>query len=295
MKKIFTFICCIISVFANAQPVTYISFDNADTIYQQVIEVDTVNYHHNLWQIGSPHKTIFNSAASVPNVIITDTLNPYSANDTSVFILKIPLRSPLYVGTTTWGPLYMFNFAYRLNIDSNAIALLEMSEDSGAHWVNVRDTLPYNYNGSAPDTNLFRTSTTGWTYFHLDRSFHFIDSGTVWFRFTFMTNSAATGREGWMIDNISAVYYFEGVNTIQNNNLVSVYPNPSKGNLYIYCNKEIHVPIAITIYNLNGQQVYTAADLSPNKYLNLNLPGGLYTLRYSAGNEYCIKKLVIED
>ena len=63
-------------------------FDGADTlVYNAIlIEIDT----NSVWQIGPPNKEVhFKSASTVPNVIVTDTINPYPINDTSRFQIKI--------------------------------------------------------------------------------------------------------------------------------------------------------------------------------------------------------------
>ena len=52
------------------------------------IEIDSLNAS-NIWQIGEPSKTLFSSARSNPNALVTDTLNNYPVNDSSSFIVRI--------------------------------------------------------------------------------------------------------------------------------------------------------------------------------------------------------------
>ena len=167
----------------------YLTFDNgpfiiydfgygADTTYYPdslYISIDTIDYHNNQWQIGRPQKTIFNSAYSYPNAIVTDTLHPCLPNDTSVFIITTP---SMYFGGE-------FSFEYELNIDSGDFATVEISEDGGANWVNL-------LTGS--------TSITGWENFSAsfdDTSFSYF----YLFRFTLITDSNTSPRDGWMMDN----------------------------------------------------------------------------------------------
>ena len=42
------------------------------------LRIDSLTNHNNLWQVGSPQKTVFTSASSLPNVIVTDTANTLS-------------------------------------------------------------------------------------------------------------------------------------------------------------------------------------------------------------------------
>ncbi len=56
-----------------------ITFD--DTLEIKNLYIDTVSNPNNIWQVGIPQKTIFTDAYSAPNVIVTDTANPYPVND----------------------------------------------------------------------------------------------------------------------------------------------------------------------------------------------------------------------
>ncbi len=62
-----------------------ITFDDSQEI--EHLYIDTVSNPNNIWQVGIPQKTIFTDAYSPPNVIVTDTTNPYPVNDTSVFMI----------------------------------------------------------------------------------------------------------------------------------------------------------------------------------------------------------------
>lgn len=295
MKKLFTLVACMVSLYASAQNYYYLTFDGADTLHSHLITVDTTNYHHNKWQVGAPHKTNFTSALSTPNVIITDTLNPYSANDTSVFILKMPKRIPAWPGSTFYGPLDLIQFEYQLETDPSTVARVEISEDSGMHWFNVNDSLvaPY-YWQISPDTIV---QTTGaWKHFSIARYYSPLTDDSTLFRFTLIAGSTTTGHDGWMIDNMFIHYYFEGaVGQIQNDNLISLYPNPSKGKIYIHSNQPISTSAAVFVYDINGRQVYKQAVTSTNSYLDLSLSPGTYTLRFQNGDQYCTQKLLITN
>jgi hypothetical protein len=129
MKPFFTLLLCLFGITANAQAPAVINFDN-DTIHQKLIEIDTINYKRNNWQIGKPNKAKFTSALSIPNAIVTDTTNPYTANDTSVFVLKIPHTVSVLSNSY---PLYQLQLGYRLHKDSTDIAMITASVDSGKH------------------------------------------------------------------------------------------------------------------------------------------------------------------
>jgi Secretion system C-terminal sorting domain len=290
MKKLLTLIFCVATIPSFCQiwgtgSSGAITFDSGDVFYQSLVKIDTVNFHHNIWQIGKPNKTVFTSAYSLPNAIVTDTLNPYPVNDTSVFIAKIPGRDHAF-------PLQFIDFWYRLDIDSGAIAKVELSEDHGVHWINTIDSLPVVYSwGSIPD---FKHSTVGWKRLGLWRDWTPCPD-TIYFRFTFISDSVFANKDGWMIDNFSVGYWWEGyVPQILNNNLITIYPNPSKGNIYIHSNKQNAGSGSLSVYDMKGREVGKTKQLPANGYLNLPLPDGVYILKYFEGDEYCVKRIVID-
>jgi len=88
MKNIlltFTISLAVASNILAQQSYENINFDNTNNI--KSVFIDSVNFRHNVWQIGKPQKSIFKSAYSIPNAIVTDTINPYPINDTSSFII----------------------------------------------------------------------------------------------------------------------------------------------------------------------------------------------------------------
>lgn len=293
MKQLFTFLFCIASFSVHAQwsAENFITFDPGDMLYPYLVSIDTINYHHNIWQIGKPNKTVFTSAHSIPNVIVTDTLNPYPVNDTSVFILKMPFTVPV-IGYGN-APTVSLQFFYQLSKNLNSIAKLEVSQDSGVHWYNTKDTLPFNFSWGAYIPNLSDT-TTGWNTFQINVNttvFTLLDS--FLFRFTFISDSVFANKDGWIIDDIGLIYWVENVPQIQNDNLISIYPNPSKGNIYIHTTKPFTDESSVIIYNTKGQEVYKTEKLPTNGYVNLPLPDGVYTIKYFTKDEYCVKQIVI--
>ncbi len=69
----------------NLYDTYFLNFDNQHGL--QHLTIDTISNPNNIWQIGSLHKTVFTNAYSVPNALVTDTINTYPINDTSTFII----------------------------------------------------------------------------------------------------------------------------------------------------------------------------------------------------------------
>lgn len=297
MKRILTLIFCLVSVVASGQcypDVTTINFDG-DTCYKQVLIIDTVNYKHNVWQIGKPNKTVFTSAFTSPNAIVTDTIHQFPQADTSVFLLRLPCWRYF---NGAWWPMLTLQFYHSLDIDTGIRVAIEVTSDTLHNWVNVKnDTLPYDFYFEFPVPNL-DSSTPGGQLTTLTRPLAAMFAGrkyydTMLFRFTIISDSGVHNKDGWMLDGFWIEYYAESVPLLQNPTLITLYPNPSHGNIYIHSDKP-HKDAMITIHNIQGQQVYSGVSLAGG-YLNLQLPNGIYTLRYSDEEEYCVKQIVIQN
>jgi hypothetical protein len=246
-----------------------------------------------VWQIGKPNKTVFNSAESSPNVIITDTLRPYPAADTSVFILKAPAHAFAYGWMNPW--LCYLQFSYKLNKDSNAIARMEFSDNRGLYWYNLKDTVPTYFGAAYWHKFNFPDSSMGWdtvTLTNFISAYPGVD--TVLFRFTFISDTVTTGKDGWMIDDIRMYYFWEGVSNTANESGLSIYPNPSKGNIYIHANTKITGNADAVIYDMEGREVYRTDCPPINGYLSLPLPDGVYVLKYNTPDEHFEQQIIIK-
>ena len=284
MKRLFTLVLCLGAVVSNAQGFSeLISFDYGDTMYHHFLTIDTQNYHHNIWQIGKPQKTFFNSAYSLPYAIVTDTVSPYPVNDTSVFYLKLPV--------TNIYPKYELHFLYQLDIDTNAIAKIERSIDTGHTWTNILDSFLTDIDWLIKPR--LDTCTVGWKEAKLIGDWT-SDPDTIIFRFTFISDSVFANRDGWIIDSVFLRdFWWEGIMPkLQKPSLISIYPNPSRGNLYIHPN-EITADAYLIIYDLNGKEVYRQEQMQGAVYINLQLSPGVYILRYFTGRECYEKRLLI--
>jgi hypothetical protein len=82
----------------------------------------------------------------------------------------------------------------------------------------------------------------------------------------------------------------------QNKNLsISVFPNPTSGNINLQLNGENKNELKISIYNAEGECVYSAEKIVGNniEIANANLSDGIYFIRVSSGNEETNLKVVI--
>src|SRR5204863_2124304 len=84
----------------------YRFFDLNDRDTGKYFFIDTTQAG-NIWQIGTPSKTVFGSAYSTPLALITDSANAYPANNQSSFTVTI------YTDDETF-----FSFWHRIDADS---------------------------------------------------------------------------------------------------------------------------------------------------------------------------------
>ncbi len=276
-----------------------VDFDSP--LYLDRIVRDTISNPNCIWQVGHPNKTVFTSAHSVPNVIVTDTLNPVPVNDTSIFYLK-------HVRDNIIQPFHIFvlHFLYQMDGDSTDFGTIEISPDTGHTWINLlnQDTT-FQFNWSSPKPTL-TGSTSGWTSFDLDMetwaSYPIFGGGpfpilltadTILFRFTYITDSSSAPHDGWMIDDFNLEDWAEGILEIQNDNLISISPNPTSDELRIHRTK-VSANSRIQILSYTGQVLYDNSNLIGETIDTQQLTNGIYLLKYSDTKSYAIKRFIVQ-
>jgi hypothetical protein len=183
----------------------------------------------NIWQTGTPQKTFFNSAYSIPNAIVTDTMNFYPDNNISSF--------DLYVGGFNMGGLWGWYYPYdifidfRHKFDTDTLmdgGYITVSWDKGLTWMNIINDsvyfgehpnwnfLPFggNPNLYSPDNVLFNGEpgfsgkSDGWVHtcmawwvWPVKTALDF-PPDTMIIRFNFISDINHHDKEGWMIDHI---------------------------------------------------------------------------------------------
>jgi hypothetical protein len=264
--------------------------------YLDRIVRDTISNPNCTWQVGHPSKTVFTSAHSVPNVVVTDTLNSVPPNDTSIFYLT-HVRGQ-------FAPFHVFvlHFWYMLDGDSTDFGKIEISPDTGHTWINVlTEDTTFQMNWNSPKPTL-TGSTVGWQSFDLNMmqwasgfgTFPIYMTGdTILFRFTYITDSGSVSHDGWMMDDFMLEDYFEGIEKIQNDNLISISPNPTSDELRVHTTK-VSDKQTIQILNCTGQILYDNANFIGTTIDTRQLANGIYLLRYSDTKSFSIKKFIVQ-
>jgi len=327
MKKFFL-ICLAIFLFgnvwsqergnsANERWVTIITFDSCSfSLPCNTVYIDSVP--DNIWQVGVPQKTVFNSTQIGDKAIVTDTIHSYPQNNFSSFILNL---DEIYDNN------YNLEISFTHRFDTDTLkdgGYLEISYDSGQTWYNIIEpyydysqnpniSFPstwaqnfYNFQDSLIDGKIgFSGSSDGWIKSELNIVWYSaIKESSIplsaWVRFNFISDSVDTGKDGWMIDEL-VVKKRIGPGSTNNNYQdlikVDVYPNPVNEKTTISIDADITEPFSLSVFNTLGQEVKTFSNLNSNKIeLNTNeLSGGIYLIQlYNQKAVLARKKLVVK-
>ncbi|HKR05857.1 MAG TPA: T9SS type A sorting domain-containing protein [Bacteroidia bacterium] len=263
IKLYFTTILLILIVRSSTAQFYTQYFDGADTIFNNSVNVFLDTSSSNIWQIGTPQKIIFNSAATLPNAIVTDTINNYPMNNTSIFRIKI------YNQFVPWG-IMALQWKQKLDMDADYDGgIVEFSIDSGNTWQNAFNN-PFVYNFYGFQVANQDTLTTGeyafsgtdstwrdiWLCF--DLSWMNFNPDTIRFRFNLKSDSVDNNKEGWMIDNMMAhVTMIHTVKDVNQTSYLNVYPNPANNIIHIEAEKlmEFHIIEHMELVNPQGKAV----------------------------------------
>lgn len=257
---------------------------------------DTISNPNCIWQVGHPNKTVFDSAHFGINVIVSDTINPVPQNDTSTFYLQHALP---FIGNRVLG----LHFWYQMNGDSTDRGIIEFSPDSlHTVWINLltQDTT-YNFQDGwweSPPKPTLTGSTIGWKSFDLrlmsatSTIGNYQLADTILFRFTYITDSINTPYDGWMIDDINVEDWIEGVEEIRNDNLISIYPNPTADHLIIQRTKSRDKQ-TVQILNYTAQVLFENHNFAGETIDTRQLDNGVYLLKYSDTKSFSVKKFIV--
>lgn len=300
MIRITAFILCFLLTKENSFSQIFINFEN--TAHDTLIKIDTVN-PSNIWQIGKPQKFFFDSAASFPNVLITDTLNYYSVNNQSSFTIKI--------SDTTWFNICQesgVSFLHKYDTDSlKDGGYIEVSFDNGNTWSNIVNCSTCNSSVySSSDTIIGDISAISG---HSDWKMDYIcvwnlawpDAPTISLKFIFQSDSLQDNKEGWMIDNISLIIGCDvclgRINEVSSKSIISISPNPFTNESILEFIDQNDKMIEVEIFNSIGNKVSVFENISGNKLrLNRNnFSEGLYFYKIKTKNNYSESgKLVVQ-
>ena len=262
-----------------------------DSIGLNHIFIDTISNPNNIWQIGKPQKNIFTSAYSNFNAIVSDTINSYPINDTSVFIIKNTSCQGLPLHHTT-----ILSCKYSVNSDTlNDFGKIEVSFDNQLTWINLLmdtliqndsyfQTLEYKWEYFGEDKPILSGNSEGWknAWINIAQFGYYFNFGwcdTVVYRFTFISDSIQTNKDGLMFDDFEFIDYAESINNLQKNEIISIFPNPVSNELTIESTENLSFEISNSI----GQIMQKGNLLENNKVNTNNYKSGIYFVKFENG------------
>ena len=261
-----------------------LTFD--DSVGLQHLWIDTISNPVNIWQVGHPQKNLFGEAYSFPNAIVTDTVKPYPPNDSSVFVIKNVIGGVISNLTLT-GKYYS-------NTDSlHDYGKIEFSLDNGSTWTDLLNdsTLIDTINGEIIhgflnylniEKPVLTGSSNGWANFGIDIWFqgdlYGIYRDTVLYRFTFVSDSIQTNKDGLMFDDLGFYGLVEGIEEKGFAPIGSYcFPNPARDRLTIRFENKTRTTFELKVFDISGQVIKELNTNSNQVVLPVqNFESGLY-------------------
>jgi hypothetical protein len=184
---------------------------------------------------------------------------------------------------TKWNNDYQNNFTYD-SYGNMLICLGETWKDS--IWVNAyRETYSYDNNGNSLTGIVESWLNSNWNKYQGNLNLYYVNGEVAYFfnglyryeaQFRSYTNS---------IDKISI-----------DNDLISVYPNPSNDKITIQITQvKPHPDYNLTIYNIQGKAILQHSIRNNNTEINIStLPRGVYVMYFTNQGSSILKKFIKE-
>ncbi len=273
------------------------------------ISFDTTQVN-NIWQIGVVTKNIFTAGYGGPGALVTDTINPYPVNNRSSFQFTFINCAFDDSGFANCGGNYYgatIDMYHRIESESGRDGgMIEVSHNNGRSWLDViHDTITFAgfYNGPPYYQNdtvasLGRPGVSGsrnWSHITLDYLPSWVSNtnDTITLRFTFASDSVQTNQDGWMFGYIKAFATFPGIREIQNDNLISIYPNPATDVILIDYNIASEES-SLKVYDFTGKTVMENPHFNENKINVDKFNNGIYLMKFTIGNNFALKRFVVQ-
>jgi hypothetical protein len=222
-----------------------------------------------------------------------------------------------YLGS--YFPLEL-NFHHRFDTDTlTDFGKIEISFDGGTSWINGLNNeygsyyYPhfnqhyYDNDGSTYyDSVNVSGSSNGWVHSIIGKDVGgwglvnwSVNIDSIIVKFTFLSDSINTFKDGWQIDDLCLIYWYQLMSIDENESAIqmNISPNPFESQTTIHTNLELNNGL-LTIYNQFGQSVKTIEHLFGQTIdlLRDDLRSGLYYVRLAQDKRViATKKLFIID
>jgi len=257
------------------------------------------NPESNIWEVGKPNKSYFNSSHIGKQAIITDSVNTYPNKLDDYFYITIPSVHNMGEG--------ILSFYHKYDTDTLTDGgIIEVSYDNQVTWENILNddhNLFKNLIGVYSDTIKggefgFSGKSNGWQYVEIYWLWLMKTKQTSIYpivRFRFVSDEINTNKDGWMIDDI----VFRCYDVIGNvnkpiNESIKAFPNPTNGLVKFSLPDNGSNNIQIEVYNYDGRLVLSKSILN-NQIDISNLNKGFYTYKIFSQDRYLGKGKLIKN
>lgn len=237
---------------------------------------------NNVWQVCTPYKTVFDSAHSSPKAILTDSTGPYPVNIISSFIIKF-----VFIDYCACEPV--IGGYYKFDSDTlKDYGRIEFSLDNGITWLNALSDTVIPYQNWLTPKPVLTGRIHQWREFRVSIS-EYSNWDTLYYRFTFISDSIQTNQEGWMLDDLPLIDWVEGIQDIGFRNEINIHPNPASTHITI----ETPIESQLSILNLNGQELLKQTTTEPKTVIDIStLPNGIYFVRVTGDKAVGVGKFI---
>lgn len=259
-----------------------------------------------LWQFGEPQKLLFDSAYSVTNCWVTDTLNAYGDSRDDYFTVKLPVTQPNNL---------IFSFWHRYDTDSLADGgIVEVSLDNGVTYQDYLETFAPPLEGYASE-NMYEATDTlfdgragfsgnsgGWIYSRIQWIWVIPVKTTpdsIFIRFRFVSDTRGNAGDGWMIDDldISFVDIPGAIVDPEARVSLALAPNPVQSSTRVTFEAKPGKQYRLYLHDLMGRRLFSDQVSEPGIYdLALeSLPSGQYWLMLEENGKLVGRSTVRKD
>ena len=244
-----------------------------------------------LWQIGKPQKTLFDSAFSNSFAIITDTINSYPESSYATFSFRTTIGGPQFQS----GALALdLGFMHKYDTDTLKDGGTVLVSSDNQNWTTLQDyTDTYTWHKESWEARGVVESLNGrgfsgnsgsWKYFNY--TFWGDGQDSLYVKFVFASDSIDSGKEGWMIDDIT-LWTNLGVGTQEYKKpQIVISPNPFSDVIRITCDNFIYFELK----TLSGNMVMRGKKKTVN--IN-NTPAGAYLISVHT-EEGILSKVIVK-
>lgn len=252
----------------------------------------------NIWEIGAPQKTLFNLASTLPNALMTDTIDYIPVNNTSSFEYKFGVFGPWTMIAIQWKQMLDLD-------DGKDFANIEFSKD-GLVWQSAFDN-PYVYSFYGFDKDNVDTLANGEIYFTgTDATWRdlwlcldpYWVQDTLRVRHTIICDSIDNNNEGWMIDNMWIHNTLIHTNKeVRQDNYILASPNPTTGRVHITTKKQpdFHIIEKMELSDATGRLVKQWENVPTKFFIDIDeFPDGTYFLQIQTNKDTETVKLSLQ-